>query len=128
MPIPRATISFHGNAIVHPAESPEVGALLDELGSLLPADRRTSAAIIEIAPEAVILTNVEPDRTTHIRPIPSADARLGVPTNRPLIRISHPYLQRRSVQRQRAADNNGNPSVAAAQDVAIGRSERVHEG
>ena len=56
MPIPPATISFHGNAIVYPAGSPEVGPLLDELGSLLPAERRTSAAIIEIVPEGAFVT------------------------------------------------------------------------
>ena len=56
MPIPPATVSFHGHAIVHPADSPEVAPLLDELGSLLPADRRTSAAIIEIAPEHAFVT------------------------------------------------------------------------
>ena len=56
MPIPPATISFHGRAIVHPAGSSEVGPLLDELGSLLPAERRTSAAIIEIVPEGAFVT------------------------------------------------------------------------
>jgi hypothetical protein len=52
MPIPPATVSFHGHAIVHPAGSPEVGPLLDELGSLLPADRRTSASISRSPPTA----------------------------------------------------------------------------
>jgi hypothetical protein len=56
MPIPPATVSFRGRAIVHPAGSPEVGPLLDELGSLLPAERRTSAAIIEIVPEGAFVT------------------------------------------------------------------------
>jgi hypothetical protein len=56
MPIPPATVSFHGHAIVHPAGSPEVGPLLEELGSLLPAERRTSAAIIEIVPEGAFVT------------------------------------------------------------------------
>jgi Pyridoxamine 5'-phosphate oxidase len=56
MPIPPATISFRGRAIVHPAGSPEVGPLLDELGSLLPAERRASAAIIEVAPEGAFVT------------------------------------------------------------------------
>jgi hypothetical protein len=56
MPIPPATVSFHGHAIVHPAGSPAVGPLLDELGSLLPADRRHSAAIIEIVPEGRFVT------------------------------------------------------------------------
>jgi hypothetical protein len=56
MPIPPATISFHGNAIVHPAGSPEAGPLLEELGSLLPDQRRTSAAIIEIVPDGAFVT------------------------------------------------------------------------
>jgi hypothetical protein len=56
VPIPPATISFHGMAIVHPAGSPQVAPLLEELGSLLPAERRTSAAIIEIAPEGAFVT------------------------------------------------------------------------
>jgi Pyridoxamine 5'-phosphate oxidase len=56
MPIPPATISFRGRAIVHPAGSPEVGPLLDELGSLLPAERRISATIIEIVPEGSFVT------------------------------------------------------------------------
>jgi len=55
-PIPPATISFRGNAIVHPAGSPEVRPLLEELGSLLPAERRTSAAIIEIVPDGSFVT------------------------------------------------------------------------
>ncbi|HEX2422374.1 MAG TPA: pyridoxamine 5'-phosphate oxidase family protein, partial [Actinomycetota bacterium] len=56
MPIPPATISFRGRAIVHRAGSTEVGPLLDELGSLLPAERRTSAAIIEVVPEGAFVT------------------------------------------------------------------------
>jgi Pyridoxamine 5'-phosphate oxidase len=56
MPIPPATVSFHGNAIVHPAGSPEVGPLLEELGALLPAERRTSAAVIEIVPDGAFVT------------------------------------------------------------------------
>jgi hypothetical protein len=51
-PIPPATISFHGTAILHPAGSAEAGTLARELGSLLPAERRASACIIEISPRA----------------------------------------------------------------------------
>ena len=36
-PIPPATISFHGTAVVHPAGSPEVGARSEARGSRLPA-------------------------------------------------------------------------------------------
>jgi hypothetical protein len=78
MPIPPATISFHGNAIVHPAESPEVGALLDQLGSLLPADRRTSAAIIEVAPEGAFVTYGIGVSLTRMRDPAAARARVPV--------------------------------------------------
>ncbi len=55
MPIPPATVSFHGRANVHPAGSPEVGPLLEELGRCC---RRTRdlAAIIEIVPESAFVT------------------------------------------------------------------------
>jgi hypothetical protein len=55
-PIPPATISFHGAAIVHPAGSPRARALLTELGSLIPKDRQASDAVIEILPEGKFLT------------------------------------------------------------------------
>jgi hypothetical protein len=54
-PIPPATISFHGAAIVHPAGSPEVSAW-KELASLVPAERRTAACVTEIVPEGQFLT------------------------------------------------------------------------
>jgi Pyridoxamine 5'-phosphate oxidase len=49
-PIPPATISFHGTVVVHQAGSPQARSLLDELGSLVPAERRDSACVIEIIP------------------------------------------------------------------------------
>ena len=55
-PIPPATISFHGTAIVHPAGSAEAGTLARELGSLLPAERQASASVIEITPEGAFVT------------------------------------------------------------------------
>jgi Pyridoxamine 5'-phosphate oxidase len=55
-PIPPATISFHGAAIVHPAGSPQVRPLLKELGSLIPAERQASACVIEILPEGAFVT------------------------------------------------------------------------
>jgi len=78
MPIPPATVSFHGRAIVHPAGSPEVGPLLDELGSLLPAERRTSAAIIEIAPEGAFVTYGIGVSLAKMRDPASARARVPV--------------------------------------------------
>ena len=56
VPIPPATISFHAAAIVHPAGSSQVRALLKELGSLIPAERQASACVIEVAPEGSFLT------------------------------------------------------------------------
>src|SRR5262245_27576190 len=50
-PIPPATISFHGAATVHPAGSPEVRSAWKELASLVPAERRASASVIEVVPE-----------------------------------------------------------------------------
>jgi hypothetical protein len=55
-PIPPATISFHGTAIVHQSDSSEVSSLLKELASLLPPERRASAFLIEILPEGEFLT------------------------------------------------------------------------
>jgi len=45
-PIPPATISFHGNATVHPA-----GSTPDRVASLIPAERRASGSVVEIVPE-----------------------------------------------------------------------------
>jgi Pyridoxamine 5'-phosphate oxidase len=55
-PIPPATVSFHATAIVHPAGSLEVGSLSKELASLLPAEPRASACIIEVIPQGAFLT------------------------------------------------------------------------
>lgn len=56
MPIPPATISFRGTARVLAAGSPALGAILDELGSLLPAERRGAASVIEIVPQGAFVT------------------------------------------------------------------------
>lgn len=45
-PIPPATISFHGRAVVHPA-----GTLPGGLARLVPAERRASSRVVEITPE-----------------------------------------------------------------------------
>lgn len=55
-PIPPATISFRGAAVVHPAGSPQARSALDELGSLVPAKRRATACIIEIIPMGAFRT------------------------------------------------------------------------
>lgn len=56
VPIPPATISFHGTAVVHAAGAPEVRPLLTQLASLLPEERQHSAAIIEVIPEGAFVT------------------------------------------------------------------------
>jgi Pyridoxamine 5'-phosphate oxidase len=55
-PIPPATISFHGAATVHRADSPSARSLTEELASLLPPERRASACIVEVIPEGAFLT------------------------------------------------------------------------
>jgi hypothetical protein len=77
-PIPPATISFHGTAIVHPAGSPQVRPLLKELGSLLPAERRTSACLIEILPEGAFLTYALGVPLAKLRDPAAAGARVSV--------------------------------------------------
>ena len=55
-PIPPATVSFHGTATVHGGNSSQVATALKELEHLLPAERRTSASVIEIIPEGAFVT------------------------------------------------------------------------
>lgn len=56
VPIPPATISFHATAAIHPADSPEVRAIAQEMAPMLPEERRASSAVIEIVPEGAFLT------------------------------------------------------------------------
>jgi Pyridoxamine 5'-phosphate oxidase len=77
-PIPPATVSFHGTAIVHPAGP--VGAS-DALASRLPAVRRASSCVLEILPEGQLLTyglGVSLARMRH-----PAAARARVPVGTP---------------------------------------------
>jgi hypothetical protein len=55
-PIPPATISFHGSAVVHAASSPEGQRACAALARLLPAERRATSRIIEIRPEDRFVT------------------------------------------------------------------------
>ena len=77
-PIPPATISFHGTAIVHPAGSPQVRPLVKELDSLLPAERRTSACLIEILPEGAFVTYGLSVSLSKLRDPAAARARMPV--------------------------------------------------
>ena len=56
LPIPPATVSFHATATVYPSGAPGFDVLPGALASLVPAERRASCAVIEIAPEGRFLT------------------------------------------------------------------------
>lgn len=55
-PIPPATVSFQGTAIVHPAGWLRTSSLASHLNALLPPERRNAACIIEVVPEGDFLT------------------------------------------------------------------------
>lgn len=55
-PIPPATVTFHGEAIVPPTGSARARSLLKEMGSLIPPERRASGSIVEVLPEGEFLT------------------------------------------------------------------------
>jgi Pyridoxamine 5'-phosphate oxidase len=77
-PIPPATISFHANAIVHQADSPQVRSVLKELALLLPAERQASACIIEVLPEGFFVTYGVGVSLIQLRDPPAARARVPV--------------------------------------------------
>ena len=78
LPIPPATVSFHGTAILHPADSPQVRPLLKELASLLPEERQASAAVIEVIPEGPFVTYGLGVSLTQLRDPAAAGARVPV--------------------------------------------------
>jgi hypothetical protein len=78
LPIPPATISFHGAAIVHPAGSPEVRTAWKELASLVPAERRVAACVIEVVPEGEFLTYALGVPLRKMRDPAAAQARVSV--------------------------------------------------
>jgi hypothetical protein len=78
LPIPPATVSFRGTAIVHQADSPEVRSVLKELAALLPAERQASACIIEVLPEGFFVTYGVGVSLTQMRHPAAARARVPV--------------------------------------------------
>lgn len=80
LPIPPATVSFHGTAMVHKADSPQVHSLWKELAHLLPAERRASSAIIEIVPEGTFVTYGVGVSLSEMRDPKIARARVPVTT------------------------------------------------
>src|SRR5215469_13351637 len=80
-PIPPATVSFHGTALVHPAGSLPARSALDELGSLVPAAGRASACVIEITPHGAFRTyGLGVSLRTMLNPA-AAQARAPVPAD-----------------------------------------------
>ena len=77
-PIPPATISFHGTAVVHPPDSPAVRPVLERMGSLLPEERRRSAALIEVVPEGTFATYGVGIALARMRDPDAARARVPV--------------------------------------------------
>jgi Pyridoxamine 5'-phosphate oxidase len=77
-PIPPATVSFHGTAVVHPVDSSQVRPLLRELASLLPEERRASACILEVIPEGAFVTYGLGVSLTRMRDPAAARARVPV--------------------------------------------------
>jgi Pyridoxamine 5'-phosphate oxidase len=78
LPIPPATVSFRGAAVVHPAGSPQVRPLLKQLASLLPEERRASAAVIEVVPEGAFVTYGVGVSLAQLRDPVAAGARVPV--------------------------------------------------
>jgi hypothetical protein len=56
MPIPPATIGFHGTAVLQSAGSDEEHPIPEELASLIPAERRKSSCLIDITPAGDFVT------------------------------------------------------------------------
>jgi pyridoxamine 5'-phosphate oxidase-like protein len=77
-PIPPATISFHGTAIVHRAGSLIDPALMQALEPLLPAERRGASSIIEIVPEGHFVTYGLGVSLAQMRSPAAAGARITV--------------------------------------------------
>lgn len=82
-PIPPATVSFHGQASVYPAGSPEARSRSAQLGALLPDERRESACLIEIVPEGDFLTYGVDVPLRKMRDPAIARARVPVNGNEP---------------------------------------------
>ena len=83
-PIPPATVSFHGTAVVHPAGPVGASGAPDELASLLPPARRASCCVLEIIPEGQFLTYGLGVSLAQMRSPAAARARVlvGAPAGR----------------------------------------------
>jgi hypothetical protein len=77
-PIPPATITFRGTATLHPADRPESRPVIEAMGSLLPAERRTGSELIEIVPVGDFLTYGIGVSLTDLRDPAKAQGRVPV--------------------------------------------------
>jgi hypothetical protein len=79
-PIPPATISFHGTAVVHPAGPVAGHAVPERLASLLPPERQASSCLLEIVPEGQFLVYGLGVSLARMRSPAAARARVPVGT------------------------------------------------
>jgi Pyridoxamine 5'-phosphate oxidase len=79
-PIPPATVSFHGRAIVHPAGPVAGHAVPERLASLLPPERQASSCVLEIVPEGRFMVYGLGVSLTRMRNPAAARARVPVGT------------------------------------------------
>jgi hypothetical protein len=79
-PIPPATVSFHGTAVVHPAGPVADRAVPGQLASLLPPERQALSRIIEILPEGRFMVYGLGVSLTRMRSPDAARARVAVGT------------------------------------------------
>jgi hypothetical protein len=80
-PIPPATISFHGRAIVRPAGALEGESLPKQLTSMVPPARRELCRVIEIQPEAKFVTYGLGVSLAEMRDPAVARARMPIDSN-----------------------------------------------
>ena len=80
LPIPPATVSFHGAAVVHPAGPVADRAVPRQLASLLPPERQASSCIIEILPEGQFMAYGLGVSLARMRSPDAARARVAVGT------------------------------------------------
>jgi len=78
-PIPPATVSFHGTTTVHPIGSPQAVSVLNEMASLIPAERRVSGSVIEVTPQGAFVTYGLAVSLAKLRDPLAAGARIPVP-------------------------------------------------
>jgi Pyridoxamine 5'-phosphate oxidase len=56
LPIPPATVSFHGSAVVHPASAMARLSLSERFTKLLPPESRATSCVLEIRPDGHFVT------------------------------------------------------------------------